>query len=61
MVMSADLATRQTAATFKALALIQVAYLIIQLVARKVEDLRSTQVEIATLAFSASSTVTYLL
>jgi len=45
----------------KALALIQVSYLIIQLVARKVAHLPSTQLEIATLAFSASSILTYLL
>jgi hypothetical protein len=45
----------------KALALIQVSYLIIQLAARKVAHLPSTQLEIATLAFSASSILTYLL
>jgi hypothetical protein len=43
------------------LALIQVSYLIIQLVARRVAHLPSTQLEIATLAFSASSILTYLL
>ncbi|KAH8751560.1 hypothetical protein BGZ57DRAFT_774831 [Hyaloscypha finlandica] len=45
----------------KALALIQVSYLIIQLVARKVAHLPSTQLEIATLEFPASSILTYLL
>jgi hypothetical protein len=45
----------------KALALIQVSYLIIQLAVRKVAHLPSTQLEIATLAFSASSILTYLL
>jgi hypothetical protein len=45
----------------KALALIQVSYLIIQLAARKVAHLPSTQLEIATLAFSASSILRYLL
>ncbi|PMD14871.1 hypothetical protein NA56DRAFT_582915 [Hyaloscypha hepaticicola] len=48
-------------AFIKALALIQVSYLIIQLVVRKVAHLPSTQLEIETLAYSASSILTYLL
>ena len=43
------------------LALLQIAYLILQLIARRVENLPSTQLEIVTLAFSALSTITYLL
>lgn len=45
----------------KLLALLQVVYLIIQLVARKVAGLPSAQLEIGALAFSVSSIVTYLL
>lgn len=45
----------------KALALIQVIYLVVQLVARKVAGLPSSQLEIATLAFAVSSAVTYIL
>jgi hypothetical protein len=45
----------------KALAVVQVAYLIVQLVARKVADLPSAQLEIGALAFSASSIITYVL
>ncbi|OCL13489.1 hypothetical protein AOQ84DRAFT_414796 [Glonium stellatum] len=45
----------------KVLALSQITYLIVQLVARKVADLPSTQLEIATLAFSALSFATYFL
>jgi len=47
-------------ALVKALALVQVAYLIVQLIARKVGGLPSTQLEITALAFAASSTITYL-
>lgn len=45
----------------KLLALLQVSWLIIQLIARKIARLPSSQLEIAALAFSASSIVTYLL
>ena len=45
----------------KLLALVQVSWLIIQLIARKIARLPSSQLEIAALAFSASSIVTYLL
>jgi len=45
----------------KSLALLQVSYLIVQLVARKLGDLPSTQLEITALAFAASSIITYLL
>ncbi|CZR67162.1 uncharacterized protein PAC_17061 [Phialocephala subalpina] len=45
----------------KVLALIQITYLIVQLIARRVLGLPSTQLEIAALAFSASSLVTYVL
>lgn len=45
----------------KLLALAQIIYLIVQLIARKVANLPSTQLEIAALAFSASSMITYLL
>lgn len=45
----------------KALALLQVIYLILQLIARKVGGLPSAQLEIAALAFAASSGITYLL
>jgi len=48
-------------ALVKALALVQIIYLIIQLVARKVGDLPSAQLEIAALAFSAASFITYSL
>jgi hypothetical protein len=48
-------------ALVKALALVQIVYLILQLVARKVGGLPSTQLEIATLAFSAASFITYIL
>ncbi|KAI1100959.1 hypothetical protein F4804DRAFT_317492 [Jackrogersella minutella] len=46
-------------AIVKILAICQVTYLIIQLIARKVQGLPSSQLEIATLAFSVSSLVTY--
>lgn len=45
----------------KVLALAQILYLIVQLIARKVASLPSTQLEIAALAFSASSILTYIL
>jgi hypothetical protein len=48
-------------ALVKFLAVIQVSWLIIQLIARKIAGLPSSQLEIATLAFSASSLITYLL
>ena len=48
-------------ALVKALALVQIVYLILQLVARKVGGLPSTQLEIATLAFSTASFITYIL
>jgi hypothetical protein len=48
-------------ALVKALALIQVSYLIIQLISRKIGGLPSTQLEIATLAFAVCSLITYLL
>jgi len=48
-------------ALVKALALIQVIYLIVQLVARKFARLPSAQLEIGALAFSASSFITYAL
>ena len=43
----------------KAITLIQVNYLVIQLICRKVRELPSTQLEIAALAFAVCSTVTY--
>ncbi|KAE9374862.1 hypothetical protein N431DRAFT_503621 [Stipitochalara longipes BDJ] len=43
----------------KTLALLQIGYLVIQLVARRALNLFSTQLEVATLAFSASSMITY--
>ena len=46
-------------ALIKFLAVIQVLWLIIQLIARKVVGLPSSQLEISTLAFSASSLITY--
>jgi hypothetical protein len=48
-------------ALVKFLALVQVAYLIVQLIARKIENLPSSQLEIAALAYSASSMITYVL
>lgn len=45
----------------KALALVQITYLIVQLIIRRVVGLPSTQLEIAALAFSASSLITYIL
>jgi hypothetical protein len=45
----------------KVLALVQIVYLIIQLIARKVAGLPSAQLEIGALAFSASSFITYVL
>ena len=45
----------------KALALVQVTYLVIQLVARQVAGLPSAQLEIGALAFSASRFITYVL
>lgn len=45
----------------KFLALVQVSWLIIQLIARKIARLPSSQLEIAALAFSACSVVTYFL
>lgn len=48
-------------AIIKALALLQVTYLVARLIARKVGGLPSTQLEIATLAFAASSFVAYIL
>jgi hypothetical protein len=45
----------------KAFALLQIIYLIIQLAARRTANLPSTQLEIATLAYSASSMITYIL
>ena len=45
----------------KAFALLQIVYLIIQLAARRIANLPSTQLEIATLAYSASSMITYVL
>ncbi|KAI0896522.1 hypothetical protein F4806DRAFT_495824 [Annulohypoxylon nitens] len=45
----------------KLLAIFQVLYLIIQLISRKIQGLPSSQLEIATLAFSVSSLVTYCL
>jgi len=45
----------------KALALIQVTSLVVQLIARKKSGLPSSQLEIATLAFAVSSAVTYIL
>ncbi|KUJ07171.1 uncharacterized protein LY89DRAFT_660914 [Mollisia scopiformis] len=44
----------------KGLALAQIIYLIAQLAARKIAALPSTQLEIAALAFSASSMITYI-
>jgi hypothetical protein len=46
-------------ATAKALAIIQISWLVLQLVTRGVVHLPSSQLEIATLAFSVSSMVTY--
>jgi hypothetical protein len=48
-------------ALVKFLAMVQVSWLIIQLIARKIARLPSSQLEIAALAFSASSLITYLL
>lgn len=45
----------------KLLALLQVSYLIVQLIGRKVAGLSSSQLEIMASAFSASSLVTYIL
>lgn len=45
----------------KVLALIQIIYLIVQLIACYLAHLSSAQLEIATLAFSASSMITYLI
>lgn len=45
----------------KILALVQIIYLVIQLVVRKVTGLPSTQLEIGALAFSISSIATYIL
>jgi hypothetical protein len=45
----------------KVLALVQVTYLIVQLVARKIAGLPSAQLEIGALAFCASSFITYTL
>lgn len=45
----------------KTLALIQVTWLIIQLIARKISKLPSSQLEIAAIAFSVYSIVTYLI
>ena len=45
----------------KTLALLQITFLMTQLVARRVANYPSTQLEIATLAFSASSMITYVL
>lgn len=45
----------------KILALVQVLSLIIQLISRKVSSLPSSQLEIAALAFAASSAITYML
>jgi len=45
----------------KAFALLQIIYLIIELTARKIANLPSTQLEIATLAYSLSSMITYVL
>ncbi|KAI1140263.1 hypothetical protein F5Y05DRAFT_311046 [Hypoxylon sp. FL0543] len=47
-------------ALVKALAIGQVLYLIVQLISRKVQGLPSSQLEIATLAFSALSLFTYI-
>ncbi len=48
-------------ALVKALALVQVGYLVAQLIARKAAGLPSSQLEIATLAFAVSSGMTYVL
>ena len=45
----------------KALALVQINYLIVQLVARKLDSLSSAQLEIGALAFSVLSLITYVL
>ncbi len=45
----------------KALALVQISYLIVQLVARKLDSLPSAQLEIGALAFSVLSLITYVL
>jgi hypothetical protein len=45
----------------KGLAVVQVAYLIVQLMVRRAKNLPSTQLEIAALAFAAVSIATYLL
>lgn len=44
----------------KILAIVQVSYLIVQLIARRVKGLPSAQIEIAALAFAAISLVTYI-
>ncbi len=48
-------------ALVKALAMIQIIYLVIQLIARNIAGLPSSQLEIATLAFAVSSITTYAL
>lgn len=48
-------------ALVKFLAIVQVSRLIIQMIARKIARLPSSQLDIAALAFSASSLITYLL
>lgn len=48
-------------ALVKVLALVQILYLLIQLITRKIVRLPSTQLEIGALAFPASSTITYYL
>jgi hypothetical protein len=48
-------------ALVKFLARLQVGYLIVQLIAQKVEGLPSTQLEIGALAFASCSAITYLL
>ncbi|KUJ08302.1 uncharacterized protein LY89DRAFT_765146 [Mollisia scopiformis] len=45
----------------KVFALIQILYLLVQIIGRKVASLPSTQLEIATLAFAVSSSITYVL
>lgn len=62
-----DVSTRQLARLdrgdklVKAFALLQILYLVMQLLARRVASLPSTQLEIATLAFALSSIITYIL
>ena len=51
----------KSGALVKTLALIQVTYLVVQLIARKIIRLPSSQLEIAALAFAASSALTYAL